>query len=373
MMPGERKVPTWSRRSGRGGETSRLDGATIREMERVTGASRLGRGRRGGACACARLKPHENGRMNVASLLASRMAIGGRGAIGSMGATYKARFRLRGNVPQVSVQAVYWPNDPKSPDDRSYVNIIKAPVDEGWQHYEVTFTLPTSVLPLTDVQRAEGGNPWQITWVAGGGLHFRGARAGRLGNRAPGQRLGPARPPQPRPWRRASLCRALLARLERRSVCSIACLPPADTPSDAIALAVETALRNRYRALPTQPRALRVHHAARRAGDGWPTQLWCWRADRRLSRPRSLGNRLSLGAASVTIARGRYAGRVAGTGSARGEAWFVLDGELPKEGVRPGETLFIEADGMRRAYPHPACGCRGRRDTRLYEDGGDRF
>ena len=53
----------------------------------------------------------------------------------------------------------------------------------------------------------------------------------------------------------------------------------------------------------------------------------------------------------MTIARGRYARSGRGDRQRAGEAWFVLDGELPKEGVRPGETLFIEADGMRRAYP----------------------
>ena len=76
--------------------------------------------------------PHENGRMNVALLAGKSDGYRGKGAIGSMGATYKARC-LRGNVPQVRVQAVYWPNDPKSAADRSYVNIINAPVDEGWR------------------------------------------------------------------------------------------------------------------------------------------------------------------------------------------------------------------------------------------------
>ncbi|HPO72687.1 MAG: hypothetical protein GX785_16545 [Armatimonadetes bacterium] len=323
----------------------------------------------GGRCMRVRaLKPHENGRMNVALLAGKSDGYRGEGALsGSMGATYKARFRLRGNVSQVSVQAVYWPNDPKSPDDRSYVNIINAPVDEGWQHYEVTFTLPTSVLPLTDVQRAEGGNPWQITWSLEGDYTFAALAPGapgetvRLGN-GWGQRdhrnrdRGAVLPyvvrssRGPKPVTFVTLFAG--APKGKLPVRGIRVLPlPADTPSDAIALAVETALGTDIVLSQLQPRVLRVTTPlGELVTDGLAAAVL---ADGQAPVTTALfgGTRLSLGAASVTIARGRYAGRVAGTGSARGEAWFVLDGELPKEGVRPGETLFIEADGMRRAYP----------------------
>ena len=68
------------------------------------------------------------------------------------------------------------------------------------------------MLPLTDVQRAEG-KPRQITLVAGWDYTFGGARAGAWGNRAPGQRLGPATTATAT-VAPCSLCRALLARPE---------------------------------------------------------------------------------------------------------------------------------------------------------------
>lgn len=124
---------------------------------------------------------------------------------------------------------------------------------------------------------------------------------------------------------------------------------PAGAPAGAVVLAVETALGTDVIVSMLTPADLRVAtplgdlacdgRAAAVLGDG--------------SQPRKAalfgGTRLDVEGAALSCPRAGYGGKVLGAGSASGESWFVVEGELP--GAVNGQTLFVQDGEMRRAYP----------------------
>ncbi len=91
---------------------------------------------------------------------------GPRAFVGELGATYKVRFRIRGKAPALTVNVLYWPDDPSSAANRSYTEVKDlttiAPRAE-WTAYAGEFTLPSPV-HLENVRSSEEAVPCALTW-----------------------------------------------------------------------------------------------------------------------------------------------------------------------------------------------------------------
>ena len=406
-------------------------------------------GRTDACCLRVRaLKAHENGRMNVALLAGDSDGYQGERALpGTMGATYKVRFWLKGNAPVVGVDAVTWPNDPKSPADRVHLPLLQATPAPEWQRYEGTLTLARGGPALANPRTAPGTTPWQITWRLEKEYDFTAFSTGgarevvTLGD-GWGQR-------DHRNTDRGATLPYVLRTVEgagqdqfvtvfaggpraKPPVLGVRRLTlPADAPAGAVALEVQTpsgtdvllcladagaapagtqggagdargsggaarrsdlsdvsarsdstgaragagqatgAPAGQGGGAGTAPTGA-VPAPARAAGQGAgtapaaapvvvTTSLGQLVSDGRVAvvlgaggKPAAAalfgGTRLSLGECQVACVQATCGGKVAGTGSARGESWFVLDGNLPA-GDLAGQTLFVEKDGIRRAYP----------------------
>ncbi|MDH7569173.1 MAG: heparinase II/III family protein, partial [Armatimonadota bacterium] len=320
----------------------------------------------GGPCIRFRaVKPHANGRMNVALLVGdSDGYTGARALRGKPGATYRVRFRLRGNASNVSVGAITWPYNPDSPADRVTVSAAQVSAETGWKTHQATFTLPASSLPLRNIRRASGTGPWRASWqvdeeytfcafspggegekvLLGDGWGQRDHRNTDRGATLPyllrirtGKQLdtfvsvfagAPAQRPLVKGVRRLAL--------------------PAGAPPDAVLLEVQTALGSDVVYSTLSPALVRADTPlGEMVTDGAAAVV--------LSGPGGAalfgGTRLSVGRVALSLPRATWSGKVAGASSEAGNSWFRLEGALPPAEALAGQTLFVTAEGKRRAYP----------------------
>lgn len=323
-------------------------------------------GDRGQSVRLRAVKPHANGRMNVALLVGDSDGYQGARALpGIPGASYRLSFRIQGNAPVINVDAVAWPHDPSSPEDRTTVAIRQVTAEAGWKQYEARFTLPSATPALEAARRAPGGTPWQASWRLGDDYAFtlfapgderetvtvgdgwgqrdhrntdRGAKLPYVIRSTRGAGLdqfvtvfagGPAAKPLAKSVRRLPL--------------------PAGAPADAVALAIETAVGTDVVVSMLTPVPLRLATPlGELTGDGRVAAIL---GDGQQPRESALfgGTHLKVAGISLSGSRATYGGRVSGVGSAPGESWFVLEGELP--GDVNGQTLYVRDGEMRRAYP----------------------
>ncbi|PIZ42087.1 MAG: hypothetical protein COY42_18215 [Armatimonadetes bacterium CG_4_10_14_0_8_um_filter_66_14] len=311
------------------------------------------------------LKPHENGRMNAALLVGESDGYRGAKAIaGVLGATYKVRCWIKGNADHVNLDAVTWPNDPASAADRVHVTMRQLSAAAEWKQYEAAFTLPSTKLPLENLRKASGEAPWRAVWSLPEDYTFVALSPGRkqetvLVGDGWGQRdhrntdRGATLPYLIRQTEGGDLdtfvsvfCGAPKDAVPAKSV---KLLPlPAEAPEGAVAVAVETtrgtdvivsSLTSQATVLATPLGELKTDGlvAAVLSSDGTPSSA-CLVG----------GTRLSIGDLEVT-ANPALGGTLLEVGSAGGDSWFVLDGQLPEDCV--GQTLFVQDGDLRRADP----------------------
>lgn len=218
---------------------------------------------------------------------------------------------------------------------------------------------------LENARQSPGGEPWQVTWRLGGDYAFTALVPGSeeetviLGD-GWGQRdhrntdRGAKLPYVIRATRGAGLdqfvtvfagapaARPLAKRVRRLPL-------PAGAPADAVALAVETAVGTDIivSTLTSLPLRL-VTPLGELVSDGRVSVIL---GDGQRPRESALfgGTRLQVAGISRSDSRATVGGRISGVGSAPGESWFVLEGELPPN--VNGQTLFVQEGEVRRAYP----------------------
>lgn len=218
---------------------------------------------------------------------------------------------------------------------------------------------------LENARQSPGGVPWQATWRLGGDYAFTALVPGNEGETVTvgdgwGQRdhrntdRGAKLPYVIRSTRGAGLDQFVTVfaggPAEKPLVKRVRRLPlPPGAPADAVALAVETAVGTDVVVSMLTPAPLRL-----------VTPLGELASDGRVSvilgagqRPRESalfgGTHLKVAQISMSGLHATYGGKVSGVGSAPGESWFVLEGELP--GDVNGQTLYVQDGEMRRAYP----------------------
>jgi hypothetical protein len=106
-------------------------------------------------------------RMNVALIAGDSEGYSGqRAPRAQIGETYRVRFRVRGNAPQVNPGLVYWPNDPANAANRVHQGLQGLapfkPTAE-WTTYEGTFRLP-SAYDMKVTHSSEAVADWRLTW-----------------------------------------------------------------------------------------------------------------------------------------------------------------------------------------------------------------
>lgn len=313
------------------------------------------------------LKPHANGRVNVALVCGDSNGYQGTHALeGVLGVTYRLTCWLKGNAPRVNLQAVTWPNDPANPGDRVHVPIGHLTASTEWKRFQATFTLPEGRLPLADIRQAAGAKPWSLVWTLPD--HYRFA-AFAPGNRREhitlgdgwGQRnhrntdRGATLPYVVRERQGPALntfvsvfCGAEGNPLPVSSV-KLLDLPPGASPG-TVAVEVTTMDGTDVILSALQPHMSTVHTSVGPVTtDGRVAVL--------LSSGRSPsaacllgGTRLTTPACQLSSFPARE-GRVVRTGSEAGNSWFVVEGEFPT-GVEGSVFFAFDRDaGCWRAYP----------------------
>lgn len=333
---------------------------------------------------CARGTARETdaeGRMNVALIAGESDGYrGARAIVGEAGVTYRVRFWLRGDAPQVNVNAVCWPSDPADPGDRVHIGMIRVQAHDEWTRHEATFTIPSGELPLRNMRAAAGAAPWRIAWRVPGprgeddGYRFAAhapgdARATVLLGDGWGQRdhrntdRGATLPYIVR-QREGTDYDAFVtvfegAREGEALVRGVRILPlPEGAPPDAVAVEVTTRHGADVIVSMTAPADLtvgsslgEVHTDARLAVVGGRAGV--------VDHASLVGGaELRAGGVEVACEAGAYGGEVAGTGSARGASWYALEGDLPGVETLAGLTLFVQDGAIRRAYPIRAAAMR---------------
>ncbi len=118
---------------------------------------------------CVYLKALQAGKqmMNVALVIGDSDGYTGAKAYeGVLGATYRVSFWVRGKAVGVPVSALYWPDNPADPGQRTYTPVKGLEAIEAtdqWAKWEGEFTLGRAD-DLQNVRRSEAPGPWQITW-----------------------------------------------------------------------------------------------------------------------------------------------------------------------------------------------------------------
>ena len=337
---------------------------------------------------CRALEPHANGRMNVALLVGESDGYRGEKAIvGTLGASYKVRFWLKGNADRVNVGVVAWPNDPASAGDRSHIGVRNLQATEDWKQYEATFTLLGSALPLDNKRQASGEAPWRITWQVGEDYTFtalspgneneavilgdgwgqrdhrnsdRGATLPYIVRASEGPGVGAVTRPRPGPTVGASEGPRLStfisvfegAPTDKSLVKGVRRLElPEGAPADAVAVEVETSRGADVIVSMLQPDLTTVQTSLGELSTD--ARLACILGTENEPAAACLvgGKTLKIGGTSLECPQASYGGNVLDVASEPGESYFVLNGELPEDSGLIGHTLFVQDGDIRRAYP----------------------
>ncbi len=340
-------------------------------------------GRSGKQCVRLQaLRPHSDGRMNVALLAGQSDGYSGAQVIrGTLGAKYKVRFWLKGDALLVNVDAVLWLGNPKSPDNRRYVDVTHVAASKDWKQYEGTFTLPNGTLSLDNQRQASGDAPWQIIWRMDKDYRF---TAFSPGNRAETVTLGSGW--GQRDYRNTDRDTSLpyvIRTVEggvlsqfisvfvgepkaRPLVKAVRRLPLSQSaPSDAVAVEVETVAGTDVLVSMLTPAPVKLSTSAGELATDGRIAAVLMATGKPAAASLIGGTRLVLAEANLSCPHSNYCGKLVGVSGSQGESWFIVEGELPNPSSLVGQTVFVEDGMMRRAYPIRLVKPDGSR-TRIY-------
>ncbi|NSW56117.1 MAG: heparinase II/III family protein [Armatimonadetes bacterium] len=326
-------------------------------------------------------KPHENGKVNVALLIGdSNGYVGPNALLGARGGTYRVRFHIRGNAPQVSVGPVMWPDDPNDPGDRTYAGSDRIAATDDWTKYAGEFTLRSAALQLDNRRYGRPEAPWSASWVLPGDYGFSAHMPAAPGEQVIladgwGQRdhrntdRGATLPYVVREATGAQL-NAFVSVFEgapigEAIVRGVEVLPlTADAPEDAVAVRVLTELGEDIVVSMPNPQRLSL---ATRLGtletDGTLTAV-LGTGDSASAAALVGGSNMCVGQAAITCNVREQSGKILSVGSGRGDSWFELDSASPDLCV--GCVLLVTDGAFERAYP-----IRAVNDTRAYTKQGN--
>lgn len=332
-------------------------------------------GRTDQTCArAAGLQGDANTRVNLALLAGDADGYRGLSAIrGRSGGRYRLSFWIRGTVPVVNPDVIYWPNDPSSPSDRFYVRLGTLTPTAEWTRCEFEFALPSNALPLTKVQSAEPDGPWQVRWSLSeptgdkpgyGFTAWTPASPGEtvlLGD-GWGQRdhkntdRGATLPYVVRQRRGSELSTFVTvfegAATGKELVTGVRILPaPAGAPADLAVIEVRTREgTDVFLSALTPTRVTCTTALGDLTTDGRFAGLLGLK-----DRPQQAclvgGTRLEAPGVKLSSPVASYHGTIADKGRELTDSWFVLEGALPPADLLKGATLLVTDGDYTRAYP----------------------
>lgn len=226
---------------------------------------------------------------------------------------------------------------------------------------------PDGSLALESARVAPGDAPWQITWRVDKDYRFTAFSPGAPGETVTlgngwGQRdhrnrdRGAVLPYVIRTVAGAGLRQFVSVFAgepkDRPLVKAVRRLPlPSGTPSDAVAIEIETTVGTDLVVSMLEPAAVKLSTSAGELATDGRVAAVLTAAGKPTAAALLGGTQLKLADANLSCAHGDYRGKVASVGRSQGESWFLVEGDLPDPARLAGQTLFIEDGDLQRAYP----------------------
>lgn len=311
-------------------------------------------------------RPHQNGRVNVALLIGdSNGYVGPNALLGQRGGTYRVRFQVRGNAPQVSVGPVTWPDNPGDPGDRTYPGSDRISTTDQWSKYAGEFTLQSAALQLENRRYGSPDAPWRASWVLPGDYGFTAHMPAAPGEQVTladgwGQRdhrntdRGATLPYVVREANGAKL-NAFVSVFEGAPdgdaiVRGVEVMPlPANAPEGAVAVRVLTERGEDIVVSMPDPARISIATALGALETDGAITAVLGEGDSVSAAALIGGSSMRVGEAEIACDAPGHSGQVLSAGSSRGESWFELDSALPDLCV--GSVLLVTDGEFERAYP----------------------